>query len=119
MGKVYVFKSRTSDPNLLEGFTQPDISFENPNKQPYDQFGYSILLVKNTILIGAPGYSVQGKQRVGRVFAFDVYTKQLKWTISGSREFQHYGRYSKSLTAIEILWNMASLNINQIYLIFI
>jgi hypothetical protein len=66
--------------------------FENPKMRPFDHFGHSVLIVKDTILVGAPGYSIQDKQRVGRVYAFDIHTKQLKWTISGSREFQQYGR---------------------------
>jgi hypothetical protein len=50
------------------------------------------LVVKDTILIGAPGYSIDSKQRVGRVYAFDTMTKKLKWIISGTNEFQQFGR---------------------------
>ncbi|KAI8076472.1 uncharacterized protein B0P05DRAFT_545998 [Gilbertella persicaria] len=90
VGVVHVFKSfcKTCTTSIL---TQPDISIQNPNKSPYDRFGESILIVKDTLLIGAPGYSTGTKQRVGRVYAFDSYL-QLRWTITGSKEFQQYGR---------------------------
>lgn len=75
--------------------TLPDVMIKNPNTDSagYDHFGESILVVKDTILIGAPGYNIDSRQRVGRVYAFDIMTKKLKWTISGTTEFQQFGRY--------------------------
>lgn len=75
----------------IQQFTQPDIIFRNPNLDPYDHFGESILQVKDTILIGAPGYSTESLQRVGRIYAFD-FTGKLKWFVTGTSEFQQYGR---------------------------
>jgi glycosylphosphatidylinositol phospholipase D len=90
-----VFKSqqgaRVTYQDQPQVLTQPDMRFENPNMRPYDHFGHSFLIVQDTILIGAPGYSTN-EQRVGRIYAFDRYTRQLRWTMSGSREFQQYGR---------------------------
>ncbi|CEP18661.1 hypothetical protein [Parasitella parasitica] len=71
---------------------QPHFVIENPNINAYDHFGESIVLVQDTLLISAPGYSVDQKQRVGRVYAFDVSTYKLKWIISGTKEFQQYGK---------------------------
>lgn len=95
VGVVYVFKSRhlctTRKMQDIQQFTQPDIIFRNPNLDPYDHFGESILQVEDTILIGAPGYSTESLQRVGRVYAFD-FTGKLKWFVTGTSEFQQYGR---------------------------
>jgi glycosylphosphatidylinositol phospholipase D len=92
---VYIFKSNAGacDNNSTnQVYTQPDISIENPNAAEYDHFGASILRIKDTLLIGAPGFSIDSKQRVGRVYAFDLVSKKLKWTISGTNEFQQFGR---------------------------
>ncbi|CAO3613680.1 unnamed protein product [Mucor hiemalis] len=94
VGVVYVFKSRhfCTTRQHIQQFTQPDIIFKNPNLDPYDHFGESILQVKDTILIGAPGYSTEYKQRIGRVYAFELSTGKLKWLVTGTSEFQQYGR---------------------------
>lgn len=89
---MYIFKSACTTNDNTRQFTQPDISFENPSFTPYDHFGESILQVKNTLLVGAPGYSTESKQRVGRIYAFDLQTKRLKWCITGTNEFQQFGK---------------------------
>ncbi|KAI8387402.1 hypothetical protein BD560DRAFT_382381 [Blakeslea trispora] len=91
VGVVHIFQSfcKLCD---VPTFSQPDISVQNPSKSAYDRFGESILLIKDTLLIGAPGYSTETKQRVGRVYAFDAKTQRLKWTMTGTREFQQFGR---------------------------
>ncbi|KAI9486366.1 MAG: hypothetical protein EXX96DRAFT_548773 [Benjaminiella poitrasii] len=98
VGNIYVIKSATGLHHSPVIVTHPDLFIDNPNAKEdptgsaYDHFGESILAVKDTILIGAPGFSAAGKQRVGRVYAFDIKTRKLKWTLSGSREFQQYGK---------------------------
>ncbi|CAO3699346.1 unnamed protein product [Rhizopus microsporus] len=89
-GIVYFFKSRRDYASVL---VQPDIIIENPNMDPasYDHFGETILLVKDMLIISAPGYSQGSKQRVGKIYAFDR-ANQLKWTMVGVREFQQFGR---------------------------
>lgn len=72
---------------------QPDFVIENPDQGEYQHFGESIVLMGNTtLLVGAPNYSVDGKQRVGKLYAFDMLTKSKKWTMTGSNEFQQFGR---------------------------
>lgn len=87
---MYFFKSRRDYASVL---VQPDITIENPNMDPasYDHFGETILLVKDMLIISAPGYSQGSKQRVGKIYAFDR-ANQLKWTMVGVREFQQFGR---------------------------
>lgn len=92
---VYIFKSNPgicSSSTNQQVLTNPDIQIENPNAAEYDHFGGSILRVKDTLLISAPGFSIGNKQRVGRVYAFDINTQRLKWTITGTNEFQQFGR---------------------------
>ncbi|KAI7907026.1 uncharacterized protein BX663DRAFT_494551 [Cokeromyces recurvatus] len=97
-GRVYIIKSSSSLARYPATITQADWIIDNPNIQEdvsrsaYDHFGESILLVKDTLLIGAPGYCINMKQKVGRVYAFDIKTKKLKWIMSGSKEFQQYGK---------------------------
>lgn len=88
---VSIFYSKEQVSGVL---TKPDVVIENPNSESaaYDHFGESVLVVKDTILVGAPGYSMNPKQRVGRVYAFDINTKKLKWVISGTSEFQQFGK---------------------------
>ncbi|KAI8647357.1 hypothetical protein BD408DRAFT_408429 [Parasitella parasitica] len=85
-GKVFIYLN-----NEIK-LAQPHIVIENPNVNAYDHFGESILIMQDTLLISAPGYSVDRKQRVGRVYAFDTSTFKLKWIISGTKEFQQYGK---------------------------
>ncbi|OBZ87519.1 Phosphatidylinositol-glycan-specific phospholipase D [Choanephora cucurbitarum] len=91
VGVVHIFNSFCEHCEIPT-FSQPDISIQNPSKSAYDRFGESILLIKDTLLIGAPGYSIEGKQRVGRVYAFDRMTEKLRWTMTGTKEFQQFGR---------------------------
>ncbi|KAG2236049.1 hypothetical protein INT48_008143 [Thamnidium elegans] len=94
VGIVYIFISHRAGVTESRTITQPDISIQNPNlnSSSYDRFGESILVIKDTILIGSPGYSIESKQRVGRVYAFDLKTLELKWTITGTTQFQQYGK---------------------------
>lgn len=69
-----------------------EIRIQHPHPHSYDHFGESILLVNDTLLVGAPGFNVGNKQRVGRVYAFDVHSRELKWIITGYKEFQQYGK---------------------------
>ncbi|KAG2189656.1 hypothetical protein INT46_004795, partial [Mucor plumbeus] len=85
-GKVSVYL------NTENGLKQPHFEIENPNINSYDHFGESILVIQNTLLISAPGYSMDQKQRVGRVYAFDAFTYKLKWVVTGTKEFQQYGK---------------------------
>jgi outer membrane protein assembly factor BamB len=74
-------------------FHQPDIIFKNPFPHDYAHFGASVAIIKdNVILIGAPGFSVESSQRVGRVYAFDIATGRMLWTMTGTKEFQQFGR---------------------------
>lgn len=72
--------------------TQPHFVIENPDIHAYDHFGESMLVIQDTLLISAPSYSVDQMQRVGRVYAFDTSTYKLKWIITGTKEFQQYGK---------------------------
>ncbi|GAA5804272.1 hypothetical protein HPULCUR_009759 [Helicostylum pulchrum] len=95
VGIVYIFVSHHTGVTDSRIITQPDISIQNPNfnsSASYDHFGESILIIKDTILIGSPGYSIGSRQRVGRVYAFDLKTLELKWTITGTTQFQQYGK---------------------------
>ncbi|GAN07215.1 phosphatidylinositol-glycan-specific phospholipase D isoformX1 [Mucor ambiguus] len=85
-GKVSIYL------NYGNQLTQPHFVIENPDLNAYDHFGESILIIQDTLLISAPSYSVGQMQRVGRVYAFDTFTYKLKWTITGTKEFQQYGK---------------------------
>ncbi|KAI8973527.1 hypothetical protein BDF20DRAFT_657581 [Mycotypha africana] len=98
-GRVYIFKSFVSKEILHDStkmVKEADLIIENPNHEEdnYDHFGESILFMQKTgiLLIGAPGYSTENKQRVGRVYAFDMRSNKLKWIVTGSEEFQQYGK---------------------------
>jgi hypothetical protein len=73
---------------------RPDIIIENPSLNPtsYDHFGEYILLLDDLVLISAPGFSVKEKQRAGKIYAFDIHTLNVKWTMTGAKEFQQFGR---------------------------
>ncbi|KAI8970509.1 hypothetical protein BDB01DRAFT_815445 [Pilobolus umbonatus] len=90
-GVVHIHKSNPS--NQLSELNGPDISIYNPNPDSsYDHFGESIEILHDTLLIGSPGYSSGSDQRIGRVYAYDLETYHLKWTITGAKEFQQFGR---------------------------
>ncbi|KAG1113988.1 hypothetical protein G6F42_014312 [Rhizopus arrhizus] len=85
-GKVSVYLNHENQ------LTQPHFVIENPDIHAYDHFGESMLVIQDTLLISAPSYSVDQMQRVGRVYAFDTSTYKLKWIITGTKEFQQYGK---------------------------
>ncbi|KAG0750346.1 hypothetical protein G6F57_000758 [Rhizopus arrhizus] len=90
-GIVYVYNSRPTPASLL---VRPDIIIENPSLNPtsYDHFGEYILLLDDLVIISAPGFSVKEKQRAGKIYAFDIHTLNVKWTMTGAKEFQQFGR---------------------------
>ncbi|KAL0139993.1 hypothetical protein V8B55DRAFT_1503213 [Mucor lusitanicus] len=85
-GKVSIYLNHENQ------LTQPHFVIENPDAHAYDHFGESVVIIQDTLLISAPSYSVGQMQRVGRVYAFDTSTYTLKWTITGTKEFQQYGK---------------------------
>lgn len=84
----------TSD-KQKRGLIGPDFVIENPDQGEYQHFGESCVLMNNkTLLVSAPNYSLIDKQRVGKLYAFDMHTNTIQWTMTGSNEFQQFGRWS-------------------------
>ncbi|KAI8881505.1 hypothetical protein K501DRAFT_324454 [Backusella circina FSU 941] len=92
-GSLQIYLSRKGMASRNPAYRhQPDLVFKNPFPNAYDHFGASVAVSKdNVILIGAPGFSLKLSQRVGRVYAFDITTGRILWTMTGTREFQQFG----------------------------
>ncbi|KAI9317430.1 hypothetical protein BX666DRAFT_2026717 [Dichotomocladium elegans] len=85
---------------LLSSQSFRKLILKAPIPQPYEHFGsavdvihYSSASSSTLLLVGAPGYSEETKQRIGRVYAFstDAPPMRLQWTMSASDQFQQFG----------------------------
>ncbi|KAI9016347.1 hypothetical protein CLU79DRAFT_837638 [Phycomyces nitens] len=99
-GAVYVFLGKHSE-HASRAEIFPDWFLTNPHASAYEHFGSSIDFIpplphtSGVLLVGAPGYKLKNRQQAGRIYGFKItpsFSPALWWTMSGTHEFQQFGR---------------------------
>ena len=89
-GSVYLYDATTGD--LLK-------TFNNPTPSSIDEFGHTVSISGNRVLIGAIGESVSGYNGAGAVYIFDATTGDLLKTINNPIPWAYaYDRFGWSIS---------------------
>ncbi|KAJ3141926.1 pyruvate dehydrogenase E1, beta subunit [Physocladia obscura] len=92
-GAVHGFQAKSSPSSVL-GVNSADLTLYSPTSQKFEEFGQSIAIIKDLLVVGAPGWRKSPSDSMrGAIFAFDISSERfpLKGTIYGDEEMTGFG----------------------------